>query len=369
MFVEEVRELAQAEFAEDAFTWQGEAPWENIEKLREEGFYGVNIPEEYGGQGLSDFEAMLLIETVGQICPDTGYLVHNQHFTSPHTIKKLGTEAAKQKYLPLVTEENEYIAFAVSEPEAGSDVAAMQMSADDVDDGVVLNGEKTWVGNASKAAAAVVWTKFDEGLGSVVVDFDDPGVEIIERYSNMSGQEQTHFRLNDVFVPESDILARGKDGFREQIEVINWDRIGCAAIANAQAACAIDIALEYAEEREQFGQKIGDFQGIEWKFADITTRLEASRALTYVVTQNAVDRGGSPERMHAAMIALFSANMVEYVASEALQVHGARGYMQGHPLEYLYRVARRWRMAGGTDEIQRNNIADVLSKKGTEALF
>lgn len=368
-FVEEVRDLAEREFAENAYSWEGKVPWENIEVLRKEGYYGVNIPEEYGGQGLSDVEAMLLIETVGRVCPDTGYLAHNQHFTAPRSINHLGTEAAKQKYLPLVTEENEYIAFAVSEPGAGSDVSAIETYAEDVDGGVVINGEKTWVGNASKAAAAVVWTQFDEGLGSVVVDFEDSDIEIIEKYTNMGGQEQTHFRINDAFVPEEDVLARGREGFIQQIDAINWDRVGCAAIANAQAACAIDLALEYAQERKQFGQKIGEFQGIEWKLADSVTQLEASRALTYVVTRNAVERGGSPDRMHAAMIALFSANMIEDVATEALQIHGARGYQQGHPIEYLYRVARRWRMAGGTDEIQYNNIAAVLSDEGTSSLF
>lgn len=368
-FVDGVIELAEREFADEAYTWEGEVPWENIETLQAAGYYGVNIPEEYGGQGLSDFEAMLLVETVGRVCPDTGYLVHNQHFTAPRSINELGTETAKKKYLPLVTEDNEYIAFAISEPGAGSDVSAMKTSAEDVDGGVVLNGEKTWVGNASKAAAAVVWAKFDEGLGSVVLDLEEADVEIVEKYENMSGQEQTHFRIDNAFVPEEDVLARGREGFIEQIDAINWDRVSCAAIANAQAACALDLALEYAGEREQFGQKIGDFQGVEWKFADAATRLEASRALTYVVTRNAVERGGSPERMHAAMIALFSANVIEDVVSEMLQVHGARGYQRGHPVEYLYRVARRWRLAGGTDEIQRNNIAAVLSDEGTSALF
>jgi alkylation response protein AidB-like acyl-CoA dehydrogenase len=368
-FVREVENLAKTEFGDDAFTWGGKIPWENIEVLRDEGFYGVNIPEEYGGQGLSDFEAMLLIETVGRICPDTGYLIHNQHFTAPHSIRELGSEKAKQRYLRQVTEENEYIAFAVSEPDAGSDVASLRTEATDTEGGVIVNGEKIWVGNASKATAAVVWVRFSDGLGSVVVDFDDPGVEIVKPYTNMSGQEQTHFRLDDVFVPESDILARGPKGFLNQIDVINWDRVGCAAIANAQAACAIDLALQYAQDRKQFDQQISEFQGIQWKLADIATELEASRALTYVVTGNAVARDGSPGRMHAAMLGLFSANVVENVVSEALQVHGARGYQQGHPLEYLYRVARRWRMAGGTDEIQRNNIYAVLSDEGTNSLF
>jgi alkylation response protein AidB-like acyl-CoA dehydrogenase len=368
-FVDEVRTLAEREFADEAYTWEGDVPWKNIETLREAGLYGVNLPEEYGGRGLSDFEAMLLVETVGRVCPDTGYLTHNQHFTAPRSINHLGTDAAKEKYLPLVTEDNEFIAFAISEPGAGSDVSAIETTAEDVDGGVVVDGEKTWVGNASKAAAAVVWTKFDDGLGSVVVDFETADIEIVNRYENMAGQEQTRFEIHDAFVPEEDVLARGRDGFLEQIDAINWDRVGCAAIANAQAACAIDLALDYAQEREQFGQKIGEFQGIEWKFADAVTQLEASRALTYTVTRNAVERGGSPERMHAAMLALFSANMVETVASEALQVHGAQGYQRGNPIEYLYRVARRWRLAGGTDEIQRNNIADVLADEGTSALF
>lgn len=363
LIVSSLEELAEAEFTEDAFTWEG-APWPNVETLAERGFLGINIDEAYGGGGLSEFDAMLTIETVGKVCPDTAEFLYNQQMVAPRAIEMFGTDAAKERYLPPVTAGEDAIAVAISEPEAGSDVGAMNTRVEDRDGTLVVNGEKLWVSNVEHASAAVVWAKFDDGLGAFVLEFDWDGVEIEQHYTNMAGQSQTHFFMEEVTVPEENVLARGRGGFKQILQALNWERIGSATLANAIGKCALSHALEYAGDREQFGQPIDEFQGIEWKLADMAKELEASRTLTYRAALNARDGGRSPDRLETSLAKLYSGEMVEYVTSESLQIHGANGYQQGHPLEYLYRLARGRRLAAGTDEIQKNQIATVLKEQG-----
>ena len=369
MFVSSLEELAEQEFSDDAFEWYGEVPWKNISTLAEHGFLGINLPMEYGGGGMGEFEAMLSIETVGQICPDTAEFLYNQQMVAPRAVDMFGTEDAKERYLPPVTAGEAAIAIAISEPEAGSDVGSMNTHVEADGGGLVINGEKIWVSNVSHASAAVVWAKFPEGLGSLIVDLDADGIEIAQHYTNMAEHTQTQFYMENVRVPEENVLTRGKGGFKRQLEALNWERLGSATFANAMARCALDKAIEYANQREQFGQPIGDFQGIGWKLADMIKELEASRSLAYRTALDAHERGGAPDRLQTSLAKLYSSEMVEEVVSEALQIHGANGYQQGHPLEYLYRLARGRRLAAGTDEIQKTQIADALKENGVPSLL
>ncbi|MFB6130837.1 MAG: acyl-CoA dehydrogenase family protein [Salinigranum sp.] len=364
MLVSSLEDLAESEFADAAFSWEGQPPWENVELLADRGFLGVNIAEEYGGGGMGEFEAMLTIEAVGRTCPDTAEWLYHQQMVAPRAIEMFGTDAAKQRYLPPVTAGEDSVCIAISEPESGSDVGSMRTRVEEVDGELVLNGEKIWVSNVEFSSAALVWVKFDDGLGSVVIEFDWDGVEVDQHYTNMADHSQTHFRMEDVVVPEENVVTRGKEGFKQQLKALNWERLGSATVANAWGRCALSKALDYADQREQFGQPIGDFQGIEWKLADVAKRLEASRALTYRAATNAHEQGRIPDRLDASLAKLYASETVEYVTSECLQVFGANGYQQGHPLEHLYRLARGRRLAAGTDEIQKNQIAAELKKNG-----
>ncbi|MFC6719805.1 acyl-CoA dehydrogenase family protein [Natrialbaceae archaeon GCM10025810] len=368
MVVSSLEQLAEQEFADDAFTWGGDPPMENVNLLARQGFLGINIAEEYGGGGMSEFEAMLSIEAVGRVCPDTAEYLYNQQMVAPRAIEMFGSEEVKERYLPGVTSGEKSIAVAISEPEAGSDVGSMSTTAEERDGELVLNGEKIWVSHIEQADAAVVWAKFPEGLGSLVLDLDSDGIEIAQHYTNMADHVQTQFYMEDIVIPEENVLTRGKEGFKNQLKALNWERLGSATLSNAIAGCAIDHALEYAQQREQFGQPIGDFQGIEWKLADMVKRLEGSRALTYRAAVNAHEQGRVPDRLDASLAKLTSGEMVEDVVSEALQIHGANGYQKEHPLEYLYRLARGRRLAAGTDEIQKNTIAGVLKSEGLPSL-
>lgn len=368
MLISSLEDLAEAEFADDAFTWDGEPPWPNVELLADRGYLGINIAEEYGGGGMSEFEAMLTIEAVGRICPDTAEFLYNQQMVAPRAIEMFGTDAAKDRYLPPVTAGEDSIVIAISEPESGSDVGSMRTTVEEKDNDLILNGEKIWVSNVEFSSAALVWTKFSEGLGSVVVEFDWDGIDIDQHYTNMANHSQTHFRMEDVIVPEENVVTRGKEGFKQQLKALNWERLGSATVANAWGRCGLEKALDYAQQREQFDQPIGDFQGIEWKLADVAKRLEAARALTYRAASNADEQGRIPDRLDASLAKLYASETVEYVTSEALQVFGANGYQQGHPLEYLYRLARGRRLAAGTDEIQKNQISDKLKQDGVPDL-
>jgi alkylation response protein AidB-like acyl-CoA dehydrogenase len=180
----------------------------------------------------------------------------------------------------------------------------------------------------------------------------------------MAGDPQTHFYMKDVHIPEENVLTHGDKGFYDQLEALNWERCGTAIGATTISMCAFEKALKYAQNRKQFDQSISEFQGLQWKLADMAKEIEASRTLTYRAVKNAQVNNQPPDRLETSIAKLYAAETVEKVVSEALQIHGANGYQQGHPIEYLYRYARGRRIGGGTDEIQKNGIASELLEGG-----
>jgi alkylation response protein AidB-like acyl-CoA dehydrogenase len=364
MLVDMVEELAREELADDAFEWEGDVPWENVKILAEQGIMGVNFDEKYGGEGMSDLTAMLVVEAIGRVCPDTCWFLGDQLLLAPHAVQEFGTEAAKEKYLPPIIEGDDRMAIAMSEPEAGSDLNSMRTTAEEDGDGYVLNGEKIWVSNVPQCSSGVVWTKFSEGIGAVIMDFDAARVEIAQNFTNMIGHHQTQFYMEDVHVPEENLLVRGEDGLKRLLTALNWERMASATMSNAFARCALEQSLAFAEQREQFGQKIAEFQGVQWRLAEMVKEIEASRALTYRAAERAVENDSAPDPVESNLAKWYSAEMVEEIVSEAVQVHGANGYQQGHPLEYLYRFARGQRIAAGTDATQKNTVARMVRRNG-----
>ncbi|WP_226480617.1 acyl-CoA dehydrogenase family protein [Natrinema amylolyticum] len=162
LLVSSVADIADREFADRAFDWNGEAPWENVRRLAEQGFLGVNFPEKYGGGGMTELDAILVMEAVGRVCPDTAELLYNQQLVAPRAIELFGTDAAKERYLPPVLAGEDNVAIGISEPEAGSDVGAMGTHIEEDGSELVLNGEKTWVSHVEHSSAVLVWTKFPE---------------------------------------------------------------------------------------------------------------------------------------------------------------------------------------------------------------
>lgn len=345
-----------------------ETPTENIEVLVENGFWGLNIPEEYGGGGVSELVSVYLAEIIGRSCPDTAHYFISQSFIAPRAIEKFGSESAKNEYLPDVASGNKYIAIAMSEPNAGSDIKNMQTKVTEKAGELYLNGEKTWVSHYNISDAAVVWTRFPEGIGSVLLDLDESGVKVNNHFTNMSGHSQTHFFIDEVHIPQEHVLVRGENQFKTQLKALNWERIGQSLVTVAIAECAFDYALEYAKEREQFGQNLIEFQGIRWKLAEMAKQIEAARALIYRAARNAAATDDWPDRFEVNVAKLYTSQITEDVVSEALQIHGATGYQQGHPVEYLYRLARGKRISSGTDEIIQNAISNFLEQDGLPTL-
>jgi alkylation response protein AidB-like acyl-CoA dehydrogenase len=358
-------EIAEEEFADDAFTWETEFPEKNKETLAEQGLLGIALPEEYGGGGYTVVEVLLAQEAVGRVCPDTAHILSRSSMGAPRAIATLGSDYLKEKYLRDVCAGDMIMSVAISEPEAGSDAGAMTTAADVEDGTVTIDGQKLWVSKAEVCGAFLVYAKFPDGnVGAVVVDKDAEGLELGEGYTNMAGHEQHELILDGCEVPEEQILVRGKDSFKELLVEFNVERCHNAMMCVACGLNAFDKALEHAKNREQFDQPIADFQGIEWKFADMAMKLDAARLLIYRAAANAVD--ASPTRLETSIAKVMANEFGDEVVDEALQIHGAMGYMQDSPVEYLYRWVRGWRIAGGTTEIQRNNIAHVLKKYGFE---
>ncbi|NHN42808.1 acyl-CoA dehydrogenase [Halorubellus sp. JP-L1] len=358
-------ELAETEFSDDAFTWETEFPEANKDVLAEQGLLGIALPEEYGGGGYDVIEVLLAQEAVGRVCPDTAHVLSRSSMGPPRVIATLGNDYLKEKYLQDVCDGEMIMSVAISESEAGTDAAAMSTTVERADDGILLNGTKQWVTKADVCGAFLVYAKFPDGnIGAVVVDADTPGFSLGQAYTNMAGHEQYELEFDDCELPEEQILAEGKESFKNLLIEFNVERTHNAMMCVACGLNAFDKAMAYAKDREQFGEQISEFQGIEWKFADMAMKLEAARLLIYRAAVNAID--SPPSRLETSLAKVVANEFGDEVVDEALQVQGAMGYMKESPVEYLYRWVRGWRIAGGTTEIQRNMIARDLKKHGLD---
>jgi alkylation response protein AidB-like acyl-CoA dehydrogenase len=357
-------DLAAAEFADRAFTWAGDLPAENRDRLAEEGLLGLALPEAYGGGGGTVVDVLLAQEAVGRVCPDTAHVLSRSSMGPPRVIAELGSEALKERYLPPVCAGETTMSVAISEPEAGSDAGAMTTTASVDGDTVRIDGAKTWVGKAEEAGAFLVWARFDDDIGAIVVDADAPGFSLGDAHTNMAGHAQHDLHFDGCELPRERVLAHGDESFRALLTEFNVERCHNAMMCVACGLRAFDEAMAYATDREQFGERIADFQGIEWKLADIATRLEAARLMVYRAADGAVRSG--PSRLETSMAKVLANEAGQAAVDEALQICGARGYQQGHPVEYLYRWVRGWKIAGGTVEVQRNGIARELKRHGLE---
>jgi len=359
-----VREIAQQRIKPLAPRWDRshEFPWDSLTALASAGILGLTIPEQYGGAGGSWFEAVLAIEEVARACYQTAMAVLGELGVQTQVIVHYGSDAQKQRYLPAIARGELICAICMTEPDAGSDVGALQTRAEAVEGGYVLNGSKVLISRADVAGIFVTFVRFgnvpgSRGVGAVLVERDSPGLEIGPGDETLGGEQLFPVYFRDVRVPEATVLVK-EHGFRKLMSAFNGQRCLNAAISLGQAQGAFDEALAYAQARKQFGQRLADFQGIQWLLADMAIDLDAARMLIYRAACNA--GAGLPDQVEAAKAKTFANEAAIRVSNQAMQLFGGHGYLKSMPIERYLRGARFGALAGGTPQIQRNIIADSL---------
>jgi alkylation response protein AidB-like acyl-CoA dehydrogenase len=356
--VKMARDLAERHFAPRAFTWEarGDYPHEYLKILADHGLTGITLPERWGGQGGRLLDAVLVIETIAQVCPNAADCVQATNFGAIVQLARLGSDALRERYLRPLLRGDGLITLAMSEPDAGSAVTELGSRARWDGDHVVLDGRKVFNSNGPHSTRWIVWARFGDrtrDIGAVLVERGTPGFELHE-HRFMSGEPYGMLFFDACRVPRDNVLA-AEDGFKRLIATFNVERLGNAARALGLGQLAFDIAVAHAKERRQFGKRLCDFQGLQWKFADMKLRLEAARLLLYRAAADA--DAGVPSALDTSLAKLACNEAGFWVANEALQILGGLGYSDESRVNYLFRRTRGWQIAGGSLEQMRNRIA------------
>ncbi len=362
---ESIRNFAQKELAPHADEWEETTfPDSVFTRMGELGLLGLDKPEEYGGQGGDYYTSLVLAEEMTHAQSGgltMGVAVHTDMAMPP--ILAFGTEEQKQQWVVPAIKGEKILCLGITEPDAGSDVAGIKTRAVKDGDEYVINGSKTYITNGHRADMIVLVTKTDadagyEGFTLFLVPMDAPGV-IREKKLEKLGMHASDTALlafQDVRVPETAVLGEVGKGFYHIMWELQGERLIGAAGCVAGAQRCFDKTLEYAMEREAFGRKIGNFQAIRHKFADMATKIEAARQLTYMTAWR-FQNGEYPVR-EISMAKLFSARTACEVADECLQIHGGAGYMKEYGIERVWRDMRLNRIGAGTDEV----MLDVIGR-------
>ncbi|MGJ3260200.1 MAG: 3-sulfinopropanoyl-CoA desulfinase [Rhodospirillales bacterium] len=352
-----------------------EYPWHNVEELAKAGFTGMTIPKEWGGRGLSFLHAMLVVEEMAKVCGVTGRIVVEANMGAVSAIMRYGSDAQKKLAAELVLA-GDKPAICITEPDAGSAATEMTTTAVKRDGGYVINGRKHWItgGGVSKLHlifARVIEDGNDIGIGGfIAVRGEAEGLRVGTREPAMGlrGIPECEMIFEDLFVPEEMALIPPegiKRGFAGLMNAYNSQRVGAATVALGIAEGAYENALAYANEREQFGRPIAEFQGLQWMLADMSVGLAASQTLIYKAAASAeTTESGFPDMLLAAQAKILAADTAIKVTSDALQVFGAAGYSRNRPMERMYRDARMFTIGGGTAQVLRNLVAGkILDRK------
>ena len=343
-------------------------PHDIVKILADSDLFGVFVPEEYGGLGYGVFELCLVIEELSRIC---GGIALSYAGTALGTfpIVLFGNEEQKKKYLPPIAKGEKIAAFAVTEPEAGSDITTLNTTAKKEGDYYILNGTKQWITNGGEAETYVVIASTDKTKGArgstaFIVEKGWDGFEFGKKEKKLGIRASATRELvfTNCKVPKENVLGREGMGFLITIKNFDTSRPGVAAQALGIAQGAFEAALEYAHQRKQFGQSISSFQAIQHMLADMATQIEAARLLIYQ-TAKTIDSGAKNYSKEAAMCKLFASDVAMKVTTDAIQIFGGYGYMKDYPVEKMFRDAKITQIYEGTNQIQRNVIAIELIKE------
>ncbi len=340
-------------------------PRELLAELGRLGVMGCFVPERYGGAGFDYVAYAVAVEELSAACAATGVIFSAHASLATWPILALGTEAQRERYLPPMARGEWLGCFALSEPSSGSDAGSIRTTARRDGDHYVLNGTKNFITNGPDAAVAIVFasldvTKGNKGLAAFVVETAWPGWEVVrvEEKMGIHGALSAQLAFTDLRVPRENLLGAESEGFKAAMKTLDGGRIGIAAQAVGVARAALEASLAYAKERRAFGKALADFQGTQWRLADMATAVEAARLLT-LRAAFLKDRG-LPYTKEAAMAKLFAAETAMTIATQAVQLHGGYGYTREFAVERYFRDAKITEIYEGTSEIQRLVIASQL---------
>jgi alkylation response protein AidB-like acyl-CoA dehydrogenase len=365
MFCDSVRGFAEKHLAAGALAraHQEEHPWDVSRLIAEQGLMGIAMKEEDGGQGGTLMDAILAIETVAQVCPRSADVIQAGNFGPVRVLAEYGTRDQKDRYLKKILAGESVITVGMTEPEAGSAVTDLTTSAKPDGSGYRVNGVKVFQTHASYAEVMLTYVRFGPGvggIGSVLIPRDAEGFKQGAPSKFLNGEDWVQTYLDNVYVgPENVMLKEG--GFKKQIAGFNVERIGNTARSLAFGRYAYEQARQWAMQRKQFGRPLCDFQGLQWKFADMKIKLDAGQLLIYRAVANAVD--GIPTAEDTAIAKAFCNQAGFDICNEAMQVMGGMGYTQETLVEYCFRKCRGWMIAGGSIEILKNRIAESIFER------
>jgi len=364
-----VRDFAEKEIAPEVARMEAEDrfPIEVIKKMGELGLMGIPVPEAYGGSGMDYMSYIIAIHEIAKISATVGVIlsVHTSVGTNP--ILYFGTEAQKQKYIPKLARGEWIGAFALTEPNAGSDAAALSTRAVRQGDHYVLNGSKIFITNGGAADVFIVFAKTEpeqgsRGITAFIVERDTPGFTMgkAEKKMGLHGSSTVTLQFDGAVVPAENRLGEEGQGFKIAMSNLNFGRIGIAAQALGIAEGALHHAIQYAKDRKQFGKPIGAQQGVAFKLADMATEVEAAKLLVYHAAFLAQNK--QPCTKEASMAKLFASQTAMKTATEAVQIFGGYGYTEDYPVERYFRDAKITQIYEGTNEIQHIVISKQLLK-------
>ena len=339
-----------------------------VKKLAEMGLTGIVFPEEFGGAGGDYLMYAIAMEELARVSGSVALILAAHVSLGTYPIFAFGTEAQKKKYLPDLTTGRKLGAFGLTEPGAGSDAGGTRTRAVQKDGGWVMNGSKHWITNAGVAGTLVATARTSEapgvnGISSFIIEAGTPGLKIAKKEDKVGlrGSETNPIFFEDLHLPLDSLLGEEGKGFRQFMKTLDGGRISIAAMALGLAQAAYDAAVNYAAQREQFGKPIGEFQGVQFKLADMATEIEAARHLIYAASRLR-DRGENITK-YSAMAKLYASEVSMRATNHAIQIFGGNGYSREYPVERFWRDAKLTEIGEGTSEIQRIVIARELLKE------
>ncbi|MGF6601343.1 alkylation response protein AidB-like acyl-CoA dehydrogenase [Paraburkholderia sp. GAS448] len=333
-------------------------------RYAEMGFLGVNLPEIYGGLGLGHLEALLILEQFAMISPAVAWPIFESATGPVRTIEHFASDSLKVRIIPQVVNGEAIVAVSMSEPSAGTALTDLKTAARIEGDEIVITGQKRWCSGGGHSDLYIVYSRFDnepgaKGIGAILVEKERKGISFgrPERLMGFRGIPSADIYLDEVRVPQDNVIVP-KGGFSKLMNAFSLERCGNATMGLGIAAAALEEATAYAQERQQFGKPIVDFQAIQMKLAEMAMKVEAARLLIYRAAVNAAR--GLPSILDSSLAKCFSNEMVVEVASKGLQIMGGYGYSQEYRMEQRVRDSYAWGIAGGTIDVQKTNIASAL---------